>query len=372
MSGEISKVGGLATPATMPAQTEKLAGDQSKAREVLSKALEVLSGANVLVTKSNETVTGTAEKKTAGAANVPSLDNPGDVKQLQANLEKLIAYLQMDNEERQAAMAKDRIEINKESYKTEHKDRKEKIEKTLNDMEKAEKASKRNKIFGWLMTGLAILGAVIACVATGGLAVGAVVGAGVALAMQVLNETGVMGKLTEKLAGALEKAGLSKEAAQVLAAVIVTVAAIALSIASGAGASALASRLGSAAQTAVQTTANVANAAAKTASTMATTLKAGAEAIKPAVTIGTRILQLAGIGMGAEAAYKGYTAGISQSETTETEKTLAMLRQRMEESEEELEAILQAIESSISGTAQLLASATETSGEIARNIGQMA
>lgn len=350
-------------------QTEKFAADSTKAKEVIGKALEVLASANVKVTRADDTsATGAGEKKTSGATNVPALDNPDDVKQLQANLEKLIAYLQMDNEERQAAMAKDRIEVNKDSYKAEHKNRKEKIEKTLQDMDKAEASRKRNKVFGWLMTGLAILAAVVACVATGGLAVGAVVGAGVALAMQVLNETGVMDKLTEKLASGLEKMGLSKQAAQILAAVIVTAAAIALSIGSGAGAAAIASRIGSTAQTAV----NVAQTAAKTASGISQAVKAGAEAIRPAMTMGTRVLQLAGVGIGAVAAKDSYDAGMSQADATEIEKIIAMLQQRMEESEEELNAILQAIEASLSNTAQLLSSATDTSEEIARNIGQMA
>ena len=37
-----------------------------------------------------------------GATGVPALDNPADLKQLEEDLEKLLAYLQLDNEERQA------------------------------------------------------------------------------------------------------------------------------------------------------------------------------------------------------------------------------------------------------------------------------
>ena len=105
-------------------QAAKLSGDSTKAKEIVSKALEILAGANVKVTRSDDTTaSGVGERKTTGATNVPSLDNPGDAKQLQANLEKLVAYLQLDNEERQTQMAKDRIEIQKDNLETEHKDR---------------------------------------------------------------------------------------------------------------------------------------------------------------------------------------------------------------------------------------------------------
>jgi len=351
-------------------------GLSEKATENIKDVAAILSSRSVSLTSK---AGGTDETgKAPGATNVPALDNPDDAKALEANLEKLIAYLQLDNEERQAEMAKERIEVNKDSLETEHKNRKEKIEKTLKDMEKAEKASKLNRIFGWLATALAIVVAVVACVATAGLAVGAVVGAGVALGMQIMSETGAMEKITNALSGALEKAGMSKQAAAILSAVIIAVAAIALSIGSGAGAAALASHFSKAAQ-ATATVAQAAGAGAQAAQTTAKTVsglsmavKAGAEAVRPALTIGTRVLQMSTIGTGGAAAYTNYEAGMSQADTKEAQQILAQLQQRIEESEEELNAILQAIENSLSNTAQLLSSATDTSGEIAKNIGQMA
>ena len=76
-------------------QTEKLSGDGAKIKEITSKAVEILAGANVKVTRGDDaSATGAGEKKTSGATNVPVLDNPGDVKAMEAALEKLIAYLQ--------------------------------------------------------------------------------------------------------------------------------------------------------------------------------------------------------------------------------------------------------------------------------------
>ena len=243
-------------PQTMGAtldQFSKLAGDSTKTKEVLGKALEILAGANVKIMRTDDTTaTGVGEKKTTGATNVPSLDNPADLKQLEQNLEKLLSYLQMDNEERQTEMAKDRIEIQKDTIDTERKNRSEKIDKSLKDMDKAAESRKASKVFGWLMTALAVVAAVVACVATGGLAVGPVVGAGIAIACQVLNETGVMDKIVGKLAEGLQGLGMSKQAAQILAQVLITVAIMAASLGSGlagGGASAVSNAVKGAAET---------------------------------------------------------------------------------------------------------------------------
>lgn len=338
-------------------QMEKLGGNTEETKQILGKALEVLSGVNLRVSNTNASADGTTEKKTSGATSAPSLDNPDEEKAIQANLEKLIAYLQLDDEERQADMARDRIELNKDSYSKEHKERSEKIQKSLDDIAKAEKSRKASKIFGWLMAALAVIVAVVACVATGGIAVGAVVGALVAVGLQTANEVGAMDKLTEAVAELFEKAGMSKEAAQIAAAVFVTVAIIAASIASGAGASALASKLGIAGKALFSTSEAV---------------KAVAEMTKNIMSVVSRAVQIGSVIAGGTGAYLGYKAGMSQADVTETEKFLAQLKQRMEESEEELQAILEAIQNGIAQIAELIGSATNTSEEIARNIGQMA
>jgi hypothetical protein len=331
-------------------QFSKLAGDSTKTKEVLGKALEVLAGANVKIMRTDDTsATGVGEKKTTGATNVPSLDNPADLKQLEQNLEKLLSYLQMDNEERQTEMAKDRIEIQKDTIDTERKNRSEKIDKSLKDMDKAAESRKASKVFGWLMTALAVVAAVVACVATGGLAVGPVVGAGIAIACQVLNETGVMDKIVEKLAEGLQGLGMSKQAAQIMAQVLITVAIMAASLGSGL--------------------------AGGGASAVSNAIKGAAEAmekVRAAIAIATMIVGAASTITGGVGAYQNYQAGMSQADVKETEKVIAALKQRLEESEEELEAILQQLQAAVAQVAELLSSATNTSDEIAQNIGAMA
>ena len=346
MSGTINPAGNNIPRSTINdgANFAKGLGLDTKASEIVNQALSLLGEAGVKVqnTATRTDSTGTP----TGANGVPVLDNPDDVKAAEANLEKLIAYLQLDNDERQAAMAKDRIDTLKGSLESEHASRKKQIEKTLSDMQKAADSQKRNKIFGWIMTALAVVAAVVACVATGGLATGAVVAAGIALTCQVLNETGVMEKLTEKLAKGLESLGLSKEAAQIVAQVAIAVVIIAASIAAG--------NIGGAASSATG--------AVKTFTDIAV----------PALKVATGVMggfSLLSTGVGA---YDNFKSGMSQADLTETEKYITAIRQKLEESQDELQQILEALQNCISQLADLLSSATDTSDEIANQIGQMA
>lgn len=331
-------------------------GITMKAAQVAKAAAAILGGRNITI---NAGATGPVQEvgTPSGATSIPALDDPSDLKQIEANLEKLLAYLQLDNDQRQAEMAKERIDINKDSFKTEHEERKAKIQKSLDDMESAAKAQKASRIFGWIMAALAVVVAVVACVATGGIAVGAVVGAIVAIGMQAMNEAGVMDKVTESLAKGLESLGMDKKAAQILAALIITAAIIAISVGAGAGAGALASRLGL---------------AAKLTFTVSETVKDMAELARGVMTAVSRFVQVGSVLAGAGAAVTGYEAGMSRADVKETEKFIAMLRQRLEESEEELNLILEAIQNAIGQLAELLSSATDTSAQIASNIGQMA
>lgn len=318
-------------------------GLSSKASEIVNQAMSLLGNAGVKIQNAVRTdSTGTP----TGATGVPVLDNPDDQAAAEANLERLIAFLQLDNDERQAQLAQERIETLKNSLKSEHDGRAKKIQKSLDDMKKAYESQTRNKIFGWLMTALAVVAAVVACVATGGLATGAVVAAGIALTCQVLNETGVMEKLTDKLAEGLEKLGMSKEAAKVVAQVAVTVAIVAASIAAG--------NIGSVAG-------NVSQA-----------VKAAMEVIRPIVSITTGVMGGISLVSGAVGAVDSYRSGMSEADVKETEKFIAALRQKLEESEEELQQILEMIQNFIGQLADLLSSSTDTGDEIARQIGQMA
>jgi len=352
MAGEITGV----TP-KVPSAIDQMSdmtkglGLSDKATQAVKDIAAILGGRNVSVNTNARVENGETGRAT-GATNVPALDNPGDIKQLEANLEKLISYLQMDNEERQAQMAKDRINLQKDALDTERKGRSEKIEKSLKDMDKAAESRKASKIFGWIMTALAVVAAVVACIATGGLAVGPVIGACIAIGCQVLSETGVMDKIIEKLAKGLEDLGMSKQAAQILAQVLITAAIMAASLGAGfaGGGGAALSNVVKGASDSIQTI----------------------ERIRAAVAIATLVVGVGGTVAGGVSAYQGYKAGESQADVSETNKFITALQQRLDECEEELEQILQQLQNVLGQVAQLLTSATDTSASIASNLGQMA
>lgn len=344
-----------AAPRTTPnvdlaASLSKGLGLSEKATQAVKEVAAILGNRSVNVTApaASRNETGTV----AGPSGVPVLDNPDDEKAKEADLEKLIAYLQLENSKEQAEAAKSRIDSIKGELELEHKDRKAKMDKSLKDMEEAAAARKRNSFFGWLMTGLAILGAIVACVATGGVAVGAVIGAGIALTAQVLNETGVMEKIVGGLSDALQSLGMSKMAADIVAQVAITAVIIAASI--GAGAAGAAGKV------------------TELTSALGKILQSAAQAVAPALQISTGIIGLGSTISGGVGAYQSFKAGMSQADVTETEKFLAVIQQKMEEAEEELEKILQMIQDLVGQIAQLLSSQTDTTAEIAMQMGQMA
>ena len=344
-----------AAPRTTP--NVDLAASLSKGLGLSEKATQAVKEVAAILGNRSVNVTAPAAVKSeagtpVGATGVPVLDNPDDEKAKEADLEKLIAYLQLENSKEQAEAAKSRIDSIKGELELEHKDRKAKMDKSLKDMEEAAAARKRNSFFGWLMTGLAILGAVIACVATGGVAVGAVIGAGIALTAQVLNETGVMEKIVGGLSDALQSLGMSKMAADIVAQVAVTLLVMAASLGAG---------FAGGAASATQLTSEIGKA-----------LQAGAQLIKPALSLATGIIGVGATISGGVGAYQSFKSGMSDAELKETEKYLAIIQQKMAEAEEELQKILLMIQDLVGQIAQLLSSQTDTTAEIAMQMGQMA
>ena len=347
MPGNISSVNNIPRNSNTIDQTSQLAkglGLSTKSAEVINQAMNILSQSGIKI--QNTAVRSDATGTPTGATGIPTLDDPADAKAYELNLEKLISYIQLDNEERQTEMARDRIETYKNELSAEHETRNKNIQKTLKDMEKAAASQRRNSIFGWIMTALAVVAAVVACVATGGLATGAVVAAGLALTCQILNETGAMESITGSIAKGLEKLGMDKEIAEIVAQVAITVVIVAASIAAG--------NIGGAATTATGT------------------LKAIVDVAQPALKVATGVMGLTSLVSGGVGAYQNYKAGMDQADVTEMEKYIAMIRQKLEESQQELQAILELIQNNISNLATMLSSATDTSEEIATRMGQMA
>lgn len=360
-------------------QTEKLSGDATKAKEVVSKALEVLAGSNLTVSRGTDTsATGNVEKKTNGGTNVPVLDNPADPKQIEADLTKLIMYLQLDNEERQTEMAKDRIDLNKAGLDTEHKDRMKHIDETVKKMKDAEKAAKISRIFGWIGAVLAVVAAAVLTIATGGLAAGfAIAGAAIAVTALTLSETGAMDKIINALADHLQETyGMSKNDAMLAASLIVNLSIMAAQL--GCSIGGMVAGFSAAASAAANATATATKAAGDAAKTGAEVSKLSANIVQLAknmqsgVTIANTAVGAGALASNGVSTYMTHRSEDAKADTTELEKFMTMLQQRLEESQEELQIILQQIQAGIGKIAELISSATDTSDQIARNIGAMA
>ena len=283
-----------------------------------------------------------------GATGTQAIDSPDDVKAKEADLEKLLMYLQLENTEEQTKMAQERIESQKDGLATQHKERLEKIKETMEKMDEAAASSLFSKIFGWLMAAVAVVIAVAACVATGGVAIGPCIGAALAVGCMILSETGAMDKIVEALADALQELGMDKQTAQIVAQVAIAVAIMAASLACcGAGAGAA---VGESATAAAQ---------------LAQNIQKGAEIAMKVIAVGSVIAN--GVAAG-----KNYESGEAQAELTETTKILEILRKQLEESEEELQKLLEMIQGIFSDIVNILNSETETQSTIANQMAQMA
>ena len=367
------------TDGTQFQQPEKLSGDDAKIKEIMGKVSEILAGANVKFTRSDDpSVTGGGEKKTTGSTNVPVLDNPGDVKAMEAALEKLIAYLQLDNQDRQTEMTKERIDLNKSGLDTEHKDRMKQIEETIKKMEKAEKASLISRIFGWIGAILAVVAAAVITVASGGVAAGfAIAGAVLAVSSLILNETGAMDKIVTALAEHLqEKYGMSKNDAMLAASLIVNlsimVAQLGCAIGSLVAGIAASGKVAADAGKTVTDATTLATKTSSDAGKLSSTTLQFAKQLQNLVSIANAAVGTGSLTIGAVTTYLTFKSESAKADTTELEKFMTMLQQRLEESQEELQELLQQIQSGISKIVELISSATDTSTEISRNIGAMA
>ena len=360
MAGEISNVTRPVPNTINETLTFEKGAVAAAAADVIKDVAAIISSRSVNVVNALSTPEQPGQPN--GATGVPALDNPADLKQLEEDLEKLLAYLQLDNEERQAEMAKERIAVQKDSIKAEHEDRKEKINDSLKKMDDAAKSRLANRIFGWIGAIVAVAMAVAAVaftIVTGGagaVAAGfAIAGAVVAVTSLVMSETGATDKLIKAIADSLEKSGMSKSGAQIAAALIVNLSIMAVSL--GCSIGGMVAGLAQVGKAVVDMTAMAVRVAklAQTATSIAST----------AVGVGA-------LAAGTAATATGYKSDMAKADLSELEKIMTELQRRLDESEEELNAILEAIQNGLGQIAALLDSATDTQTEIAGNIGQMA
>ena len=185
-----------------PDQLEQLGGVENLGNVSASKLLTVLA----------EVVSSLGGENPA----VDDIDTPKtDAKNGQSNLEKIITLLQMETDEKQVKEAKQRLENDKGAIENSHKAQMDKIKDAVDAAEKAEKNSKVAKAFAWIGAAVAIAVAAVACIASGGVAVGPCVAALLAVASLVITTSDKVSKAITtglgKLCNAIQKPFTGKD-----------------------------------------------------------------------------------------------------------------------------------------------------------------
>lgn len=305
---------------------------------------DLLAGKSVKV---NVSATQDAEAKTVQALVEIEVADESAIGRV--DLVHMTMLLKMQTDERQAKTIQDQIEADKSSISTRSKERMAKVDKTLKEMDKAAKASIFKKIFGWIGAIVAVAMAAVLSIASGGVAVGAVIGAVLAVSMQVMEETGATDKLMKALAKSIQDTfGCDKQTAQIWATAIFAVSMCALSIGS----------LGGAGKTAM----NIAN----NMSTLA------AKAFK-LTQIATQVtMQVGGLAASAATSVTGYQSQMAQADLTETNAVLKHYQQALEENQDRLEEIIKLLLSGGEAVAEALESTNDSNDFIAEQMGRMA
>ena len=156
-------------------------------------------------------------------------------KDYSASIERIIAYMQVDNDELMIKLASERLDQNKASLEARHKSQLARIDKQIAEMRADESAATLSKIFKWIGAGIAIAAAAIAAtiltiVSCGAAApsYGAVVALSVTLVtsilaavVQTLDAAGVFEDLQEKFTQDYMREGMSRAEAQKAASKII-------------------------------------------------------------------------------------------------------------------------------------------------------
>ena len=321
--------------------------DAQKILEAAQVIASLLGGANVQVSQTNGVEGRTGANPTTSA---PELDEADLEKAGKADLEAVVAYLQMKMDEEMAKVQGERLESLKGQLQSAHDTQMEKIENSIKEAQKQEKAAKAQKAFGWLSA----IVAVVVTVTTGGLAAGfAIAGAALAVSSAVMNETGATKAICKAISNSLqEHQGLSKTKADAAAQGIFAACELVLGLACGIGGGVASARM-----------------AAKAAADGAKLLSAAAKTAKIVISVSTGVIQAGGLATAAASTAIGYQAGKAQADATENQAYLTKIQKMLEECEEDLEAILDQLMSAGADMLALLESQTDTANKITQEIG---
>lgn len=334
----------------MPAQNDPL--QQATAAAAAADVASLLGVAGGVTVSQTAGVAGSGR---AATPVVPELDEADEAKAGQADLEALLAYLQMETDEKSAEAQSQRIKSLKGQLEAAHDSQMAKIDKSIEEAKKQEKAAKAQKFLSWLGAIFACVVAAVVTVCTGGLAAGfAIAGAALALSSAILSTTGADKKIMKWMSGVLQDMhpDWSKQECDAWAQGIFGASELVLGLATSIGGGVSAAR-----------------AAAKGVAGAVKLSQTAAKVMRLAMNIGNGVMQTASLATTAATTATGYMAGRAQADSTEAQAVLSKLQKFLEESEEDLQAILEQIASTGSNLLELLESKTDTLNKINQEIG---
>jgi len=268
---------------------------QYEAGPLLVPDRSLISRSGALDTTAIANLPPAASRKIVASGSIPSLAVPRglDPSELANNL--LAVRIKMADRLIASGMADVRHEG--ELLRQQHETIGKKIVEAANAMAKAKKSSRIRKFLGWLAVGLSVAAAVV----TGGTL--ATVAAAVTVGVAVLNETGVVDKMTQAIAKRLMKDGM--DAAQANKVAIGITMGIILSVtvltagaglmggaANGARAAAMWSRLGEAGASALRGLASLAKQPGALATVLSRAMNQAASTIADTTSNATRIARI--------------------------------------------------------------------------------
>jgi len=337
----------------------------------------VIQGASLLVSDTPEVGRKDSVGKAGGTAKtidineVPDLD-PKDVRGLSEiveDLEKLLAELKNESTQHQIDATKERIKSLKGKLETQFKERLSKIDETMQKLDEAAALQRAQQASAWTNIALAFVGAIVAivaavvtvatCGAGFGLLIGAaaIVGAvaatasaGLSLYQQLAKdniEQEVKDKAQEYRDQGMSKSEAWKKATEevnnkfVIASAVLSVVAIGCGVVGG--------------------FANAAGSAAR--------ILTGIQGIVSGVGMGGGMI---GLFISDKSNDANYDAQSTQAELATLEAVLARLQKKMDEETKQIQALIQELMSSMADISKLLESATDTTNEIAQQVGATA
>ena len=350
--------------------------------ELVQQVADIISGKSVDVNVVDKIV-----DDIVAQLSVPELDEANAVA-LGVDLALLATLMKINGEKYKAQIDKALIDKQNSDIDAQTKERLAKLDETLKKMDKAAKMNTFMKVFGWLMVAVSIAIAAVTCGAAGGLVVGAVLSAAVALTFQVLSETGVMDKFTKAVSDLLKKMGVDDKTAEIVAAVFVAVFEIALSLLTGkigGSAAANAGKIFKAAMkaglkaglTAEQAYARAMTAVAKqtimrtmkmATMALAKMLKSGDAAVKIAKWTFEAVTQALSIAGQAGSSATNFNYMMAKSDESKAKADLKMLMKALEEMMDSLEAIVQQLMNGDADIAKILLSTDDTLRDMSRRI----